>query len=508
MKLITRYRKKTNPVHTNIYALTWLSRQKSNITLSPKADGIYTELKYKNYIFQAEYIKSIDTYLIFDTLSYPIKHSNTLINRYNWIRDLHLLTKDSSLNQITTIDQLLNALEADTKLLSHYLKTTTDHIKWFPKITLQINMIPSEFLPILDTNMDSSLLYKTDGWIICSLKYIGQLSKQIYKYKPKNELTIDVLYSDNKWWALDNNILHCLNNINNNAFIDLQNMSIYRCIWDDDLQWIPKEIRNDKTNPNSISVINDLEFLHKNYWSATTLPTNCYYYNDVVDKCDSPKGLTIHFNQYYATLLQNQREMFKNIIFDIMLNNIINVNNIIDIGCGKGYLLKTLKDKNITNKNAVLVDIDPSNIFILQNKYYKHNKYKFICADMNNYNLYINDNIYDILILTNSLHYINNLRTFILNINNCRYMYVHFIDGDMLQNNFEYSDIKITKNDDNTFNFCYPWKINMFCENVVSYSNLNEIMVNNNWVQINAYNNDNNEFSKIHKYLIYKNNNI
>jgi SAM-dependent methyltransferase len=483
MKINKKHIKKTNPVHIDIYALSWLCKQKGNITLSPKADGIYTEVKLNNHIFQAEYIKDINIYLIFDILTYPIKHSNTLIDRCKWITKLHPSTKDVIHNQITTIDQLLDDIKCNTQLFQNYIDTTTDEIRWFPKITYHINIDPNIFLSVLDTNIDDILLYKTDGWITTSLKYIGKLSSQIYKYKPKNELTIDILHDDGKWYGIDNNKqLLPIDNIKNNIATCNK---IYRCYWDNNI-WIPNEVRDDKVYPNNITIINELSSLHKNYWSASTL----HYYNDTIDKLDDQ----------YIDYLQIQRTIFKNIILNII--NKLDVKSIIDVGCGKGHILKFIKSKNIT-----LVDIDPSNIFVLKNK---HHKNLYICSDMNNYDLYLNTQ-YDMIIFNNSLHYMEDLNNFIIHMNNCcRYIYIHGIDADMIRGDFMYNDIHIMNFGNNIFNFKYPWKSNKFNEKILSFNEIHNIFKDNNWELIEYIDNDfhNNEFIKIHKYAIFQNNNI
>ncbi len=478
MQLQLKHNKKNNPIHVNKCALAWLAKQKGNITLSPKADGIYTELLFNRHIFQAEYIKEFELYLIFDMLTYPIKHSNTLINRHKWIQNLHIMKKEFKNELIMSQEQLNDNINYDTELLKKYIATTNDTIKWFPKIMFQINMEPNNFLSLLDIN-NNNLLYKTDGFIITSLKDIGKLSRFIYKYKPKNELTIDILYSENKWFVSEKEDLHIINNVSNNQLLESDNSHIFRCYWDDETQlWVPREIRLDKIKPNNINIVNELESLHKDYWLASDLST--YYYDDTINKLDTN----------YISYLQNQRTTYKSII----LNVISKYDNIIDIGCGKGYLLQVLKNKNIT-----LVDINPSNIFILQNKY--EDKYNYICSDMNQYSKYLNGK-YDMIIFNNSLHYMNDMDDFLENINGMR-IYIHFIDSDLINGNFEYNDIKIIQMEGSLYEFSYPWKKNKFYENLLSFTKLNKKMEEHNWKLTNTFEYENDQFTKIHKYIIY-----
>ncbi len=478
MQLQLKHNKKTNPIHINKCALSWLSKQQGNITLSPKADGIYAELKYNKHIFQAEYIKEINLYLIFDTLTYPFKHSNTLINRYKWIQTLHVMKKEFKNELITSQEEFNIYTNYDSKLLEKYITNTTDNIKWFPKIMFQINMRSDDFLSLLDTN-NNKLLYKTDGFIITSLKHIGRLSKFVYKYKPKNELTIDILYKEGSWYMSDKQDLCIINNVLDTQLLESDNQYIFRCYWDDKTQlWIPREIRLDKTKPNNINIVNELESLHKDYWKASDLIT--YYYDDTINKLDTN----------YIYYLQNQRANYKTIILD----TISKFDNILDIGCGKGYLLQILKGKNIT-----LVDINPSNIFILQNKY--EGLYTYICSDMNTYSKYMIGK-YDIIIFNNSLHYMRDINEFLENIN-CIYIYIHFIDSDLIFEKFDYNDIKIIKMEGSLYEFNYPWKKNKFYENLLSFTKLNKKMEKHNWKITNIFEYENDEFTKIHKYILY-----
>jgi SAM-dependent methyltransferase len=497
MKINTKHQKKSNPVHIDMCALSWLSKQSPLITISPKADGTYTELKYNNHIYQAEYIKDLNIYLIFDTLTYPIKHSNTLINRYEWITKQHP-SKIPTHPQITSISQLITIITENTTILKTYLSTKTkthDQLKWFPKITLQLNLSPQSYLSLLDTNIDNILPYKTDGWITTSLKEIGHLSKQIYKYKPKDELTIDVLYKDNEFYGLSDNKLISIKNIILPNPILNQSSHIYRCYWDPTINhFIPKDIRNDKLYPNSINVINDIETLHKNYWSATILSQSPQYYYD---------NTTNNLDQNYIKYLQIQREIFKTNI--IIIVQITNSKTIIDIGCGKGYILKFLKNKQLT-----LVDINPSNIYILKNNP-PTDQTKYICANMNDY-IINQTQPNDLIIFNNSLHYINNLSILINNIAHYKYMYIHGLDRDMIPTTFTHNNIIITPPSNTqtpTYIFNYPWKTETFDEPIISFSSLISLMEHSNWKIEKIFNHDNNDdkFIQIHKYILFKNNN-
>ncbi len=165
--------RKNNPIHVDAAYLAWLSQQKSMITLSPKADGVYNEIRIGRYIFLGELVTigGQDIYLIFDTPSYPIKHKDNLVNRMKWIRNMHPIAKKLDvLDNYSNSKEFIDLCEQDTELLKEYLHDNRDKIKWYPKITITSNMNHDVFLKLLDVNIDSHLSYKTDGWIITSLK--------------------------------------------------------------------------------------------------------------------------------------------------------------------------------------------------------------------------------------------------------------------------------------------------------------------------------------------------
>lgn len=259
--LINNFIKNINkPIHIDIEALTWISQQTGQIFLSPKADGIYAELKCKGVVYQCEYIDKLDLYLIFDIKSFPIKHLNNILNRNKWIRNMHPFAKKITDNIVNDESQIQDIFMKDYELLKQYLSTTIDKIKWYPKIIFNINLNASILYGILDKNYDSILNYKTDGWVLTSLKKLGKYSCKNYKYKPINELTIDILYSKKKWLS-KTQILQNVNNINK---FDITDNTIWRCEWIDGF-WSPRELRSDKKCPNNQNIIEFLETTKENF---------------------------------------------------------------------------------------------------------------------------------------------------------------------------------------------------------------------------------------------------
>lgn len=485
MHVADRYKNINKPIHIDKLALCWIACQKGYIALSPKADGEYKELKYKNYTFQCEYIRDLDLYLIFDTKSYPSKHNNNIINRNKWIRGLHKIASTLNINTIDCMDQLSKYINDDTELLKQYINTTSDTIKWYPKILFNINLPANSFLSLLDLNYDNVLGYKTDGWILSSLKCIGKLSALNYKYKPHCELTIDIIYINNKWHSKE----HPMDNVVNKNTIP--NNTIWRCRWNDGY-WIPRELRLDKKVPNKQYIINNLEIIHKEKWVASQLIpiVNTYYYNNEIE---------ININDTIANYLQSQRIIFKNNITDIV--DKYNIKNILDLGCGKGWIANILHDREI---NITGIDIDPVNIFILKNKYW-NSKYEWIYHDINSFN---NNIKYDLIIMNNTIHTITDMEKFTTLLSDMAHnntiLYLHFLNkDDVIKNNIEFIEMI----NDNLFQFKYPWRTDIINENIASIRIIN-MHITNHWKLINEYSYNCNDslfdiFKSCHKYLVY-----
>lgn len=493
MQVIENHSNINRPIHIDKLALSWMVCQTGFITLSPKADGEYHELKNKNYVFQCEYIENLDLYLIFDTKTYPSKHNNNIINRNKWIRTLHKKASELDTSRINTINQISEIEEyiiKDTQLLKNYLNTTTDKIKWYPKIIYTINLTSNDFLSLLDHNYDHLLGYKTDGWILSSLKNIGKLSSLNYKYKPHHELTIDIAYINDQWHSKENILTNVINNH------DIKNNTIWRCYWNNGC-WIPREQRLDKKRPNNQYIVNNLEELHKhpNPWTATQLQSivKQYYYN---------KDLETDLNDDIKEYLQSQRTILSNIINDII--NKYTIKNILDLGCGKGYIANILNNKQI---NISGIDIDPVNIFILKNKYWEH-KYKWICDDLNLIDFNTTEK-YDLIIMNNTLHTIINIDDFLETLNkivhNKTILYLHFLDKTLIKDN---SIGFIKQIQDDIFEFKYPWRTDVLLEKVISFTQINEA-INKYWsLQYevkynNILNSEFDVFMACHKYLVY-----
>ncbi len=511
--------RKNNPIHVDAAYLAWLSQQKGMVTLSPKADGVYSEIRVGRCILVGELvtINGCDIHLIFDTPSYPIKHKDNLVNRMKWIRNMHPIAKKLETDAgvcASSSNEFIDLCKQDTELLKEYLHDCqNDKIKWYPKMITTSNMNHDVFLKFLDINIDEHLLYKTDGWIITSLK---KNCADIAKYKPKDELTIDLLF-DGFWKTSEGDII---NNIVNKNGYDINNGEIWRCEMDNSFEtnelWIPKDLRKDKKIPNQKWIVDMLDNLHKNYWSATNLIPfiKPYYYDHVHKKLDNE---TINY-------LNLQKSIFESNIRLILSDNI---RSVFDIGCGKGKLVEIIKKYsmegrvNFKDMYIVGIDIDANNIVIARQKY-KYDNCGFYLASMNmddnQNNVYHNwldhDTKYDLIVLNNTIQNSDNLEKFISNVSNLinenGYIYIHFIDYSDIINATINDIISVECINDRLFKFRYPWTNVQLEEKLVYGKELEDTLVKYGYTKVCLHNNDYDcpvkfkEFQKCNKFIVYQ----
>ena len=298
---------KSNPIHVDPIHLAYVATGKQ-IVISPKADGIYRQISVNKQILIAEYIEPMDIYLVFDTMSYPVKNAN-IITKMNWIYSLHdkQEVKNKRVPNINNLNDLQNYITEENKQLQKYVD---EKIKWYPKLCFVSNFDPKDFLQMLDTNINA--IYPTDGWII----YTNNLT---VKYKPKEHLTIDLLLSftnNNMKWLSKEGIEYQVisdDTFNNNKY----NNMIFRCYWVKNT-WIAKELRYDKHVANDSNIINKLQEQHVNNWTATDL-IELLKYNNV------PKVIpTDNFKQNMEYILDKYEIVT---ILDLSYNKIVSCLN-------------------------------------------------------------------------------------------------------------------------------------------------------------------------------------
>lgn len=285
--------------------------------LKEKADGINTQIlpntiypKFINYEILGEYIEDYELYLIYD-INIP---NTTILERYNILRNMHPLTKNKTIKTITNFNEFNNLLEEENNILIEYCKDF--RIKWYPKVACIYNNINDVVNNvIIKTNIYKSI-YNNDGVIITPLNGNREL-----KVKPKEHMTIDLLYNNNKFMDREGNEISI--EIGN---IKLNNNKIYRCypkFNDNDIIYVAKEYRYDKNKPNTKNIINIIKCLVNYNWEKI-IDINKYY--EIHNRMD---------NKILLMIKEQGRELIKNIeLLGIEYNS-----NILDLGCGYGKLI-------------------------------------------------------------------------------------------------------------------------------------------------------------------------
>ena len=344
-----------------------------------KADGntIYNipECFPKNTIAKyniiGEYIESLDLYLVFD-----IDINKSFEERYKFMRSLHPFVKDYNIKHIKNIEDIKKFNEIEDLCMKEFLNKPYEGYRWYPKICYSIDKatILKNIITIMKKDTFNTSIYPTDGYIIVN-------KNKKYKIKPKDKLTIDIIYKNNNWYDRNNNIVS-----NIITEIKSDNNIIWRCypkMINNKLFFVNKEIRFDKNKPNPINIIN--EVITTYLWKDT-------YYYQFKNKVDD----------YNLKCIINNNTHFKNIITNMKISG-----KILDIGCGKAKLLRYIKPK-------LYIGID-NDMKILKNNMIKYNKkYNIIFKNIdmdNNIDIiskYIPKIYFDYIILNFSINHFYN----------------------------------------------------------------------------------------------------
>ena len=289
-------------------------------TIPPNICPFNNEILHKQ--IKAEYIEELDLYLIFD-INIP---NTTIFERHLFLRSLHSHTNNNYKHQIiSNMDNLVIEINKERENLINFLNTEgKNKIKWYPKMFWKINinkLYPDmiKFIEECNQNFNNNIinvkdLYKNDGFILTPLDG----SREI-KIKPKSLMTIDLL---------------CSNNLE--EFTDCKINKIYRCYPNDESKFIPKEIRFDKTKPNTKEIIDCIKNIYNHNWLNLNYNTINYY----------KKPININDNNLIK-LLENQKKIFITILKK--LNPEYN-KNWLDLGCGQCKFYEEIKIKYLPNK--------------------------------------------------------------------------------------------------------------------------------------------------------------
>ena len=317
--------------------------QYSNFLIKEKVDGILINNLpigifpnhdiITKYQVKAEYIEDLDLYMIFD-IDIP---NTTLIDRYNILRQLHKYTINTSLIKINNLNEFFDILDQERQIIKIFLKDNHgESIKWFPKFSCLVNNseLNDQLIKniILDSELSKKLndseLYKCDGLILSPID-----GSRDIKIKPLSMMTIDILFTNNKWIDKDNNDLTLIIESN----MQLKENKIYRCkpiLNNDSIKFIVDMYRYDKKKPNSKNIVNNIYNILKYDWlQDTILNKSLYYY-------ENPKKI---YSKKLISMLKCQSDILYEQI--TKLKPLIN-QNWLDLGCGKGKLIPIIQKYN------------------------------------------------------------------------------------------------------------------------------------------------------------------
>lgn len=316
----------------------------NNFLIREKVDGILVNNLSTNiypvcndlihYNVNAEYIENLDLYFVFDI----DKPSTTIIERYNDIRSSHPYTNKTNLEIVKTTDELIKLIENERIIFNKFLEETKDHqIRWYPKVAFLVNNCSNDFknqlIQDIIINSETKLTkfineeaeYKCDGLIISPIN--GNDIHDI-KIKPKNMMTIDLLYDGSNWLDKEKN--------NYNSIITIlfkpKQGKIYRCYPINNNKYQAIDIRFDKKYPNNFDIINIIQTIYNYDWSKSDWSKSEW------SKSDYLKYNNI--NPKYIKELKKQSDIFTEQIKKISpeLNK-----TWLDLGCGKCMLINIIK---------------------------------------------------------------------------------------------------------------------------------------------------------------------
>jgi SAM-dependent methyltransferase/cell fate (sporulation/competence/biofilm development) regulator YmcA (YheA/YmcA/DUF963 family) len=318
-----------------IYKNFLLREKADGILINNLPIGIYPQTALiSKYQVKAEYIEDLDLYLVFD-IDIP---NTTIIDRYNILRQAHLNTDTTYIENINNLDDMFKIMEKERINIKKFINENQHFtIKWYPKFACVYNhysdkTIYKQLIQQIDefsSKLKSSDPYNCDGLILSPIN-----GEREIKIKPKTLMTIDLMFDGKKW--VDRNKNDWSYMIINPTQVKKENR-IYRCYPQFDiksvLRFIVGEYRYDKKQPNPYYVIDNIINILNYDWSNDLNDIESYYYN--TNK--SLKSIKL------IQTIQAQNNLLEQKIN--MLNPSFN-KKWLDLGCGRGKLIELIKKYN------------------------------------------------------------------------------------------------------------------------------------------------------------------
>lgn len=241
-------------------------------------------------------------------------------------------------------------------------------ICWFPKkywklITTSWNAYIDQLNSIFNYALTIDII-KHDGLVITPKFKSSNLN--LIKLKPKNEMTIDLLYKNGDWLSYENiSYKHLVEE----SSIKLDNGGVYRLEPINNSQlYKVREKREPGKKPNGDNVVKYILYIFNNYFTINQLKNNLLqpWYGKVLYKNLDKLDLLFKFTQ----------GKYKKIIMDHKINS----GTVYDFGCGKmGNYCKILLDGTITEYTGFDIDLQILHKASLElDKYKNKPPFKFI----------------------------------------------------------------------------------------------------------------------------------
>jgi SAM-dependent methyltransferase len=484
----------------------------NNFLLREKADGIQTnnlpisiEPKFEEIILKqvkAEYIEELELYLIFD-IDIP---NTTVLERYEILRTNHPYTKNEKIEEITNLNELKNKIEKERHILNKFLEETkSQKVRWYPKVSFLVENANDEFKKsIIDEiifNTESEINnfinekgnYKCDGLILSPLS--GNNSRDI-KIKPKNFMTIDLLFDGTNWLDKDKN------NYNSKIISKRKmNKNIYRCypIIDEELMFEPREVRYDKKYPNNSEIINMIFKIIDFNWSEYLID-DCKYYQLLKPNKKLSRKI---INE-----LENQNENFIKQLTNLEPEN---GKSWLDLGCGKVKLFRHISKYN--PKKYFGLDIDSN---ILAQKIHMMDEYDTIKLSpcdlrsnwMKNSKWHLINGTFDYIILNYSIMHLFDSDEFWKQLENvCKpntKILFNVVSDDIIKENFILDDAYM-KYKDNKISYFFPWSHKKEIEELFFDKNtIQKKILEKNYKIINISKNNESKLTSFYEWYIIK----
>lgn len=318
------------PIHIDQITLLYIV-QSGSVTITPKADGTYDRYSQNGQTYEAERMSDGDM-IIFNGINKGKGKPISPIESMEHIRRYFL---NDERYEIEFTD--LSALDKEMK--REKVRYLLNDEKWYPKpIYRLVGIPPHMLLKWLDNPPNTG--YSNDGWILYTNKP--------YKLKPADEMTVDLMYLGDSMWVSREGTEYLVSNPDEFA---VTTYSIHRLVWSKESgTWKPRDIRDDKREPNPDSVVKSLEHFHHQPWKPSDLipaiETSIYYSHE------SPKKL----DEQTVFYLNKQRNITNVDIWSLKPERLL------DIGCGAGKLLLDNGIKKQLHRYHG-IDLDPISIY-------------------------------------------------------------------------------------------------------------------------------------------------